>query len=198
MSYFTKKKLKDMEAELKAAKKDKLESLLGQQREGVTALIEKSKSFFQEAVANKRKLVNDLETKLAEAKNWREQERAKKKLDTAKENLRKKEKDHAIDVKILRKHQEGMRKKIESVANDRKKYIAELKKEKAAHEKELKKLETEIKRRADLRGGVAIGLAVGTLAAAAGFFVAPAVVVAGAFVAGVSAVAGFFGFLFGN
>jgi len=200
MSYFTREKLRSMEAELQAAEEnDKLESLLRQQLEVVTALIEKSESFFQEAVANDQKLVDDLEKQQAEAENCRDKKGAEGKLDIAKESLRKKEEKHASDKEMLRKHQEGMRMKIECVAKDKEKYIAELKKVKAAYEKELKKLETEIKNRANLRTGVAIGLVVGAFAAAVGAIVAaPYAIATGAFVAGVSAVAGFAGFLFGN
>jgi len=135
-----------MEVELKAAKEDKLGSLLVQQLQDVTALIEKCESFFQETVTHNRKLVDDLETKLAEAENCRVKERAERKLVIAKESLRKKEEKHATDVMMLKKHQEGIRMKIECVAKDKEKHIAELKKEKAAQEKKLKKLETEIER----------------------------------------------------
>jgi len=196
MSYFTKQKLRSMEAELKAAEVDKHESLLVQQLEDVTALIEKCKSFFQEAVAKNRKLVDDLKKQRAEAKNWRVKKRTERKLVIAKESLRKKEEDHATDVMMLKKHLEGMRKKIESAKKDKEKYIAELKKEKAAYEKELKRLETEIKKRAGVRTGVAIGLAVGAVAAVVGGFVAaPIVLAAGAVVAGVAAVTGLLTFL---
>jgi len=200
MGYFTREKLRSMEAELKAAEEeDKLESLLGQQREGVTALIEKCESFFQEAVANDRKLVDDLEKQLADVENCRDKKRAERKLVIAKESLRKREEDHATDMKLLRNYQEGMHKKMKSAKTDKEKYIAELKKEKAAYEKELKKLETETKIRAELRTGVAIGLVVGAFAAAVGgFLAAPYVLGAGAAVAGASAFAGFAGFLFGN
>jgi len=208
MSYFTREKLRSMEVELQAAEEDKLNSLLAQQLQDVTPLIEKCESFFQETVTHNRKLVNELETKLAEAENCRVKERAERKLVIAKESLRKKEEKHATDVMMLKKHKERMHEKIVCVAKDKEKYIAELKKEKAAHEEELKKLKTEMERRANLRGGIAIALVVGTFAAAVGgFFAAPvvsaaagaavtAVAAAGVVAAGAAGVTGLLGLLF--
>jgi len=199
MSHFTREKIRSMEAELQAAKEEKLESLLYQQLEVITALSEKCESFFQKAVANNRKLVDDLETKIAEAENWRVKKRTEKKLDIVKESLEKKEEDHATDVKMLEKHKEKIRMKIESAKNDKAKYIAEVKKEKAAHEKELKELKTKMVRRAILRGAIAIALVFGAfIVAVGGFLAAPFVAAAGAVVAGVSAITGLFTLLFGK
>jgi len=192
MGQFAREKLNRMETELKAAKEGTIDILLVQQLGEVRVLIEKSKSLFREVNANDQAIVNDLERKLAEAENWRVENKLKNKIHTAKERKKKREEKHTSDKVALTTRQRDIQRSIDGVRINKNVFIKNLKKSIAACESEIENLNCEMRKREKFRTDISWLFALGSVATAVGTtFAGPIIAAVGAVVAVGSLVTGF-------
>lgn len=188
INQFTTNRLKNMEAELKAARENQYESLFDQQLVDVTTCIERSENLFQKTVVHDQELIDNLESKLARSDNGRVKSRLEKQLTAAKEKLKRKREKQNFDKEMLNKHQQILKEKRASARKNKEKYIAELEKKIAAYKLQKTKLETEIKTNDTLHKESVAFFTFGCIVAAVGLVAAgPVVTALGAVFAGASA-----------